>query len=182
MKRGRPKKQVNKVAVRNLEVILDELKAKQGITQEAFGEAINTSQQNVSKLKTGETDLDVDYALAIERAYPQYRAAGILGLDEYLYREEYEKHERDVFRSQEDAFMVLLGALSEFSSYGLMGITRLVSGEERFAGDNPMADVEHALMVSIDGVNSQISADKLEQLRHEIGDFIDFKLSRMINR
>ena len=82
MGKGRPKKQINKVAKERVGIILNELKESQGITQTAFAKAINSTQQNVFKLKSGETDVSLEYAQSISDAYPQYRWQWILGFDD----------------------------------------------------------------------------------------------------
>lgn len=61
--------------------MLDELKAD-GMTQVDFASVMGISQPFVSKLKTGKAALSVSLAKDIERAFPEYRAAWLLGLDE----------------------------------------------------------------------------------------------------
>lgn len=61
--------------------MLGELKVD-GITQGDFARVIGISQPFVSKLRTGKAALSVSLAKDIERAFPEYRAAWLLGLDE----------------------------------------------------------------------------------------------------
>lgn len=61
--------------------MLDELKAD-GMTQGDFSSVIGISQPFVSKLRTGKAALSVSLAKDIERSFPEYRAAWLLGLDE----------------------------------------------------------------------------------------------------
>ena len=61
--------------------MLDELKAN-GITQVDFASVIGISQAFVSALRTGKSALSVSLAKDIEREFPEYRAAWLLGLDE----------------------------------------------------------------------------------------------------
>lgn len=80
---GRPKKQVNEVSKVRFGMILDELKTDRGISQTEFGKRIHTAQQTVSKLRTGEIEVSSTHAQAVARAFPQYRAEWLLGLDDY---------------------------------------------------------------------------------------------------
>lgn len=61
--------------------MLDELKAD-GMTQGDFASVMGISHACVSRLKTGKTALSVSLAKDIERAFPEYRTAWLLGLDE----------------------------------------------------------------------------------------------------
>ena len=60
--------------------MLDELKAE-GMTQGDFASAIGVSRPCVSRLRTGQDALSIQLAKEIERAFPKYRAAWLLGLD-----------------------------------------------------------------------------------------------------
>lgn len=61
--------------------MLDELKAD-GMTQGDFASVIGITRAFVSHLKTGKSALPLQLAKEIERAFPKYRAAWLLGLDE----------------------------------------------------------------------------------------------------
>lgn len=61
--------------------MLDELKAD-GMTKGDFASVIGLSQPFVSKLRTGKAALSVSLAKDIERSFPEYRAAWLLGLNE----------------------------------------------------------------------------------------------------
>lgn len=62
--------------------MLDELKAD-GMTQGEFAGIMGISQTCVSRLRTGRDALSVSLAKDIEREFPEYRAAWLLGLDEH---------------------------------------------------------------------------------------------------
>ena len=53
-----------------------------GMTQNDFASAIGITQSFVSYLRTGKAALSVSLAKDIERTFPEYRAAWLLGLDE----------------------------------------------------------------------------------------------------
>lgn len=61
--------------------MLDELKAD-GIKQKDFANAIGITKTYVSNIKAGKNALSVKLAKEIERAFPRYRAAWLLGLDD----------------------------------------------------------------------------------------------------
>lgn len=61
--------------------MLDELKDN-GMTQNDFASAVGVTHGFVSHLKSGSFALSVTIAKEIERAFPKYRAAWLLGLDE----------------------------------------------------------------------------------------------------
>lgn len=61
--------------------MLDELKAD-GMTQNDFASAVGVTNGFVSNLKVGRSALSVSLAKDIEMAFPKYRAAWLLGLDE----------------------------------------------------------------------------------------------------
>lgn len=61
--------------------MLDELKAD-GMTQNDFASAVGITQSFVSTLRNGKSALSVSLAKNIERAFPEYSAAWLLGLDE----------------------------------------------------------------------------------------------------
>lgn len=61
--------------------MLDELKAD-GMTQREFARAMGISQTCVSRLRTGRDALSISLAKSIEREFPEYQAAWLLGLDE----------------------------------------------------------------------------------------------------
>lgn len=61
--------------------MLDELKAG-GMTQKDFAGIMGISQTFVSRLRNGLDALSVSLAKDIEREFPKYRAAWLLGIDE----------------------------------------------------------------------------------------------------
>ena len=61
--------------------MLDELK-ENGITQSCFASVIGVTEGFVSNLKAGRNALTISIAKKIERAFPNYRAAWLMGLDE----------------------------------------------------------------------------------------------------
>lgn len=61
--------------------MLDELKAY-GITQCDFASVMGVSNTCVSRLRTGQDALSISLAKDIEKSFPEYRAAWLLGLDE----------------------------------------------------------------------------------------------------
>ena len=61
--------------------MLYEMKAD-GITQSDLASAVGTTPSFVSNLRAGRAALSVPLAKEIERAFPKYRAAWLLGLDE----------------------------------------------------------------------------------------------------
>lgn len=78
MKRYRKKTEVERSRFAQM---LDELK-DDGMTQGDFARAMGISQTCVSRIRTGRDALSVSLAKDIERAFPEYRAAWLLGLDE----------------------------------------------------------------------------------------------------
>lgn len=78
MKRLREKTKVERVRFAQM---LDELKAD-GMTQNDFASAVGVTNGFVSNLKVGRSALSVSLAKDIEMAFPKYRAAWLLGLDE----------------------------------------------------------------------------------------------------
>lgn len=78
MRRLREKTQVEHVRFVQM---LDELKAD-GMTQNDFASAVGVTHGFVSSLKVGRNALSVSMAKDIEKAFPEYRAAWLLGLDE----------------------------------------------------------------------------------------------------
>ena len=78
MKRTREKTQVERVRFAQM---LDELKAD-GITQRDFASVIGVTESLVSNLKAGRNALTLSIAKKIESAFPKYRAAWLLGLDD----------------------------------------------------------------------------------------------------
>ena len=78
MRRTREKTQVERVRFAKM---LDELKAD-GITQKDFAIAVGVTQSLVSLLKNVNTAMSISLAKDIERAFPKYRAAWLLGLDD----------------------------------------------------------------------------------------------------
>lgn len=78
MRRTREQTQVERVRFAQM---LDELKAD-GMTQNDFASAIGVTQSFVSNLKAGRAALSVSLAKDIERAFPQYKAAWLLGMDD----------------------------------------------------------------------------------------------------
>lgn len=78
MKRFREKTKKERL---RFDKMLDELKVY-GITQCDFARVIGVTQPFVSRLKTGNAAMSVSLAKKIERSFPEYRAAWLLGLDE----------------------------------------------------------------------------------------------------
>lgn len=78
MKRVREKTENERI---RFDQMLSELNAD-GITQADFASVMGISRPCVSRLKTGQDALSVSLAKDIERAFPEYRAAWLLGLDE----------------------------------------------------------------------------------------------------
>lgn len=214
MGRGRPKKQVNKEAIKRLSIILDELKESNGITQTDFGNAIYVQQQTVSKLKTGETDMSIEYAKLIAEAFPQYRAEWILGLDDFKTPESFRLHQEALIRHENDLLALGVGALSELCGYTLTAtldfetsnraqfalsgtkqgvqpesdydpneiVERIVKATASDAGAWEQAKLMPMMIVARDGKSVTVSRSEIDQLQAEIRDFVDFKLSRMLNR
>ena len=80
MKKAREKTQVERVRFNQM---LDELKAD-GMTQSDFASAVGVTHGFVSQVKTGRKALSVSLAKDIERSFPKYRAAWLLGLDDVM--------------------------------------------------------------------------------------------------
>ena len=78
MRRTREKTQVERVRFAKM---LDELKAD-GITQSDFARSVGVTQSFVSNMRSGRSALSVPLAKDIEMAFPKYRAAWLLGLDD----------------------------------------------------------------------------------------------------
>lgn len=78
MKRYRKKTEVERSRFAQM---LDELK-DDGMTQGDFASVMGVSQTCVSRIRTGRDALSVSLAKDIERAFPEYRAAWLLGPDE----------------------------------------------------------------------------------------------------
>ena len=78
MRKIREKTQVERVRFAQM---LDELKAD-GITRTDFASAIGVTQSFVFNLRAGRSALSVSLAKDIESAFPKYRAAWLLGLDD----------------------------------------------------------------------------------------------------
>lgn len=78
MKRYRKKTDVERSRFAQM---LDELRAD-GMTQKEFAGIMGVSTPCVSRLRTGRDALSVSLAKDIEREFPEYRAAWLLGLDE----------------------------------------------------------------------------------------------------
>ena len=78
MSRTREKTQVERVRFAQM---LDELKAD-GISQMDFASVIGVTNGLVSNIKTGRNALTLSIAKKIEMAFPNYRAAWLLGLDD----------------------------------------------------------------------------------------------------
>lgn len=214
MGRGRPKKQVNILAVERLNIILDELKRSDGVTQTDFAGAIYTTQQNISKLKSGETDMSVDYARQIASAYPQYRAEWILGLDEFKTPESFRLHQEAELRHENDLLALGVGALAELCGFTVAAtlgfetsdgkqfafsearhdsqaepdfdadeiVERVAKAIASSSGTWEQAKSVPMMIVSRDGRSVTVPRSEIDQLQEEIRDFVDFKLSRMLNR
>lgn len=60
--------------------MLDELKMCRGVSTKEFSKAVGVSVSLVYMLRRGESNLTVDVATKIEKAYPEYPAAWLLGL------------------------------------------------------------------------------------------------------
>lgn len=126
---GRPKKQVNELSMFRFGMILDELKTEEGISQTEFGKRIHTTQQTVSKLRTGEIEVSSTHAQAVTRAFPQYRAEWLLGLDGYKSPEEYRRHlEASVLNEGGQAVNFGLEVLEELYGCELMSVRLGTSG------------------------------------------------------
>lgn len=80
MRRTSEKMQVERV---RFDQMLDELKSD-GMTQKDFASAVGVTGSFVSNLKVGRAALSVSLAKDIERAFPKYRAAWLLGMDDVL--------------------------------------------------------------------------------------------------
>lgn len=142
MVRGRKKKQVNMVAAERVGIILDELKKAHGITQAKFAKAIYSTQQNVFKLKNGETDVSIEYAQAISRAYPQYRWEWILGLDDLKSPLDESRSRLERIMGESDKHLVLFKLLADLRGWDV-----------QTAGDYPTvadgdATESHGLMLA----------------------------------
>ena len=77
---NRFREQTNEERLR-LVKMLDELKSD-GMTQCDIASAIGVTRAYVSRLKTGKDALSLQLAKDIEMAFPEYRAAWLLGLDD----------------------------------------------------------------------------------------------------
>lgn len=77
---NRFREQTNEERLR-LVKMLDELKSD-GMTQDDIASAIGVTRAYVSRLKTGKDALSLQLAKDIEMAFPEYRAAWLLGLDD----------------------------------------------------------------------------------------------------
>lgn len=108
-------------------------------------------------------------------------AAWLRGESEFMNPETEAVAYMGMMRREEDAFTLLLHALSALSSYDLTGITSLVPGDKSFSSDEA-AKLEHVLAVTADGQERRISGEALETIRIEASDYIDYLLTRAIER
>ena len=75
-------KEVNQpeVVTARIGQMLDELKMFRGVSTKEFSKAVGVSGSLVYMLRRGESNLTVEVATKIEKAYPDYPAAWLLGL------------------------------------------------------------------------------------------------------
>lgn len=106
--------------------------------------------------------------------------AWLRGESEYWNAEAEASAFMDKMKNQEDAFGLLLVALSALSSYNLMSRTSFKSGEMSFESGEAAAKLEHALIISSEGKQHTISGEAVDRIRRETTDFVDFLLTRAI--
>ena len=178
MARGRPKKQVNGIATQRIGIVLDELKECRGITQAQFAKLIHTSQQSVSKLKRGETELSTEYARSIANEFPQYRAEWLLGLDDFKSQEDLRAHLQAEARDKKNCVARSIELLAEQLGYQVTDDLML---------DNESSDWEHPVyypksyfITKPDKSGVRVPRAAMRELQQEVLDFVDFKLGRIV--
>lgn len=77
-------KEVNQPEVVRVRIgkMLDELKRFRGVGATEFSKSVGISRSLVYMMRRGENNLTIETATKIEKAYPEYTAAWLLGLDE----------------------------------------------------------------------------------------------------
>ena len=145
-----------------------------------FADKLNESEhlvgyryQYAQKILNGDTkEVPNEVAQAIEDVFG-IRAAYVLGIDDFKTQQDVVEHLLAGMHTGD----MLLNALSNLTTYKLIGVQRLRANEERTVVDNEIH------VISPDGVTeARISGEDLEQLRREVTDFVDFKLFYIVNR
>lgn len=182
---GRPKKQVDPVCAKRFGIILDELKRRRGISQTEFAKRLHMAQQNVSKLKNGKVVLSKEHAEDITKAFPEYRAEWLLGLDNFKTEEEYEAHlekrSRAAFGqalSEHFSLQASFRQLAELNGYTVTEGFAALSNNDRSSVPAEDSDetIKNSWYVCRGYEWARFSRERMTQLQKKIADYVGFEL------
>ena len=186
---GRPKKQVNEVTVSRFGMLLDELKASQGVSQTELAKRIYVTQQTVSKLKTGEIELSAEHAQNIASAFPQYRAEWLLGLDDYKSPFDAAQARAAEWRARHDTRRVVFDGLLDMTEWEQiefpddvihsgMDIAAPVTGNGEPFDMTPINTERDAHFIRVGNGKKSVTLSKFDYdaLVKKLGDYLAFEL------
>lgn len=178
---SRPKTEINPIPGQRLKQIIDE----QGISQTELSKKIHISQQTISRMVKGLASVTDQTASLITELFPQYRRSWLMGYDDMKTGNDEMNH---LIRQQHQESKLLNTGLISFAS--LSGFKIEITSPAFQNPEDPHHDsienimkwIKDGYTISREGRSAQLSLDEMNALENEICDFVEFKLSRIINQ
>ena len=158
----------------NLETLLKE----QGLTGKKLAALIPTSEQTISKIRSG-IRISMPIARKIHELFPSYNLLWILGASEYktnedikhLFEKVHELEERDAVSKKNDFF----SAVADIAIY--CGFGAQYDGETLVIEERPKAYYDD----DVEGINLNVEAD-CNELVEDLVAFMNYRLQKAIER
>ena len=171
-----------------------------GMSAAEFSRATGIREGTISNWRKGNRQIRSSSAKEIEKHFPQFSAAWLLGTTDYINSgdEIASQHESSYLAAHEDVrgAMTIAGHVGYSVSLPMFSVRHGSLKQSRFdainaglrAADATFIDVdtgkEKPAVVSIehDGMTTELTLDEFQQFADELSDFASVRLARMVNR
>ena len=160
---------------------LKQLYKDTGIDQRELAKMIGRKENALSPMANGKATLTERTAKLIHDKLPSYSVEYLTGASPYRNDEERELAEAAKSKHDGDLLALGVGALSEVCGFTLTATLSYEAAEPYESGWQKLTPTA-SMIVARDGKSVTVPRSEIKALQTEIRDFVDFKLSRMLNR
>ncbi len=160
---------------------LKQLYKDTGKTQRELAADIGRKESFLSAIANGSAPMTDKTAAMIHEVLPDYSVEYLVGDSPYRNEEERKLEEAKTAAHDWDLSALGFGAYSELCGFTLTRTTVWDDGEKHESGYQQKIPRD-SMIIARDGKSVTVPFSKIEAIQDEVRDFVDFKLSRMLNR
>ena len=160
---------------------LKQLYKDTGKSQRWLAEKLGRKETYLSAIANGNAPMTEKMAMAIHEVLPSYSVEYLVGDSEYRNDDERKLAEAEKAAHDWDLFALGFGAYSELCGFTLTRTTAYEEGGKYESGYQQLIPRD-SMIVARDGKSVTVPFSEIEALQDEVRDFVDFKLTRMMNR